>query len=81
MDGFAELFDGDRLALGHAQRAAVSELNCPVDRCGHPILRGLGEPAQQPKPPNGLRFIDQRAREDGNGSLSGSVCRCVDSAP
>jgi transposase len=32
-------------ALRHAQRAAVGELKCPVDRCGHPILRALGEPA------------------------------------
>jgi hypothetical protein len=43
IDGFAELFEGDRLTLGHAQRASVGELNCPVDRCGPPILRGLGE--------------------------------------
>ena len=59
IDGLAELFDGDRLPLGHAQRAAVGELKCPVDRCGHPILRGLGEPAEQPEPSNGLGFVDQ----------------------
>jgi hypothetical protein len=38
IDGFAELFEGDRLALRHVQRAAVGELNCP-DRGSHPILR------------------------------------------
>ena len=38
MGGFAEPFDGDRLALWDAQRTAVGELKRPVDRCGDPIL-------------------------------------------
>ena len=59
MDGFTELFDGNRLALGHAQHASVGELKCSVDHRGHPILRGLGEPTKQPEPPNGLRFVYQ----------------------
>jgi hypothetical protein len=83
IDGFAELFDGDRLALRHAQRTAVGELKRPVDRSGHPILRGLGEPAEQPEPPNRLGFVDQRAREDGDDEFVGiglAVCgqRTVD---
>jgi hypothetical protein len=41
IDGFAELFDRNRLALGHAQRAAGGELNCPVNRCGAGLSIGL----------------------------------------